>query len=53
MSNIEKRAEENREIEKAITYMVTAIQESGNNPKPVILHSTRVFALLDESRGKV
>ena len=27
--------------------MINTIQKSGNNPKPLILHSIRVFALLD------
>lgn len=31
-----------KEIEKAIVFMVDAINMSGNNPKPVILHSILV-----------
>jgi (p)ppGpp synthase/HD superfamily hydrolase len=30
------------EIEEAIVFLVTRMQESGHNPKPVILHSVRV-----------
>ena len=32
----------NKQIEEAIKFLVFAIQESGKNPKPVILHSIRV-----------
>ena len=35
-------AEEDVEIEQAIKYLVQSFEESGNNPKPVILHSIRV-----------
>ena len=31
-----------KEIEEAIKFLVHAIEESGKNPKPVILHSIRV-----------
>ncbi len=31
-----------KEIEKAIIFLVQAINDSGNNPKPVILHSILV-----------
>ena len=34
--------EEDEAIERAIRYLVHAFESSGNNPKPVILHSTRV-----------
>lgn len=34
--------EEDEEIERAITYLVHSFEESGENPKPVILHSIRV-----------
>lgn len=34
--------EEDEAIERAIQYLVHAFESSGNNPKPVILHSTRV-----------
>lgn len=34
--------EEDEEIERAIRYLVHSFESSGNNPKPVILHSTRV-----------
>ena len=33
---------EDEEIERAIQYLVHSFEASGNNPKPVILHSTRV-----------
>lgn len=35
-------------IEKAISYLVTNYNESGHNPKPVILHSLRVAIVLME-----
>lgn len=38
----------NEEIEKAIKFLVLAIEKSGHNPKPVILHSLRVGLHLDE-----
>ncbi|XVH33101.1 HD domain-containing protein (plasmid) [Haloferacaceae archaeon DSL9] len=34
--------EEDEEIERAVVYLVNSFQESGDNPKPVILHSIRV-----------
>lgn len=34
--------EEDEEIERAIQYLVHSFESSGDNPKPVILHSTRV-----------
>jgi len=34
--------ETDKQIEEAIKFLVFAIQESGKNPKPVILHSIRV-----------
>jgi hypothetical protein len=34
--------EEDEEIERAIQYLVHSFEASGDNPKPVILHSTRV-----------
>lgn len=34
--------EEDEEIERAIQYLVHSFETSGDNPKPVILHSTRV-----------
>lgn len=34
--------QEDEEIERAIRYLVHSFESSGNNPKPVILHSTRV-----------
>lgn len=36
------------EIEKAISYLVTNYNESGHNPKPVILHSLRIANMLME-----
>ena len=33
-------------LEQAITFLVTTFQQSGNNPKPVILHSIRVALYL-------
>lgn len=37
-----------RDLERAITFLVLAMERSGNNPKPVILHSIRVAFLLNE-----
>lgn len=34
--------EEDEEIERAIRYLVHSFEASGDNPKPVILHSVRV-----------
>lgn len=34
--------QEDEEIERAIRYLVHSFESSGENPKPVILHSTRV-----------
>ena len=34
--------EDDEEIERAIRYLVHSFESSGDNPKPVILHSTRV-----------
>ena len=36
------------QLEQAITFLVTTFQQSGNNPKPVILHSIRVALFLYE-----
>ncbi len=36
------------EIERAVEFLVNAIQETGHNPKPVILHSVRVGMYLYE-----
>jgi len=33
---------EDEEIERALRYLVHSFESSGDNPKPVILHSTRV-----------
>ena len=38
--------EEDKGIEEAIKFLVSSINESGNNPKPVIIHSIRVGMLL-------
>ena len=35
-------------IERAISYLVTNYNESGHNPKPVILHSLRIANMLME-----
>lgn len=40
--------EDSFEVEKAISYLVINYNESGHNPKPVILHSLRVAGLLME-----
>jgi len=40
--------EDSFEVEKAISYLVINYNKSGNNPKPVILHSLRVAELLLE-----
>jgi (p)ppGpp synthase/HD superfamily hydrolase len=40
--------EDSFEIEKAISYLVTNYNESGHNPKPVILHSLRIANMLME-----
>ncbi len=37
-------------IEKAIKYLVKAIEKSGNNTKPVILHSIRVAFYLESQK---
>lgn len=37
-----------RDLERAIVFLVLAMERSGNNPKPVILHSIRVAFLLNE-----
>lgn len=34
--------DEDEEIEQAIQFLVRSVESSGDNPKPVILHSTRV-----------
>lgn len=33
---------EDEEIERALRYLVRSVESTGDNPKPVILHSTRV-----------
>jgi (p)ppGpp synthase/HD superfamily hydrolase len=37
-----KNADDNEQIEEAITFLVFAIHNTGHNPKPVILHSIRI-----------
>lgn len=37
---------QNRLFETAVCFLVKKITESGNNPKPVIMHSLRVFMML-------
>ena len=37
---------DSKDVEKAITFLVNQISQSGNNPKPVILHSIRVSLYL-------
>ncbi|USZ70020.1 HD domain-containing protein (plasmid) [Halorussus salilacus] len=45
--------EEDEEIERAVQYLVQSFESSGNNPKPVVLHSTRVgMDLYDRDYGK-
>ena len=45
--------EEDEEIERAIQYLVHSFESSGNNTKPVILHSTRVgMNLYNRNYGK-
>ena len=45
--------EEDEEIERAIQYLVHSFESSGDNPKPVILHSTRVgMNLYNRNYGK-
>jgi (p)ppGpp synthase/HD superfamily hydrolase len=39
--------ENDKLIEKAIIFLVTSIEKSGKNPKPVILHSIRVSMHLE------
>jgi len=34
------------EIEKAIVFLVNTLEDSGHNPKPVLLHSIRVASVL-------
>lgn len=36
-----------KKVESAISFLVKSIEESGKNPKPVILHSLRVALYLD------
>ena len=38
---------DSQEVEKAISFLVKSIEETGHNPKPVILHSIRVAMYLD------
>lgn len=41
------RSDSDQEIEKAIKFLVSSIEESGNNSKPVITHCFRVAFYLD------
>jgi hypothetical protein len=45
--NMMRNHNDDRLIERAIIFLVTAIDESGRNPKPVILHSVRVAIHLE------
>lgn len=45
---IASKATNNKKIEKAIKFLVLAIEKSGHNPKSVITHSIRVGLHLDE-----
>lgn len=48
-----RELEEDEEIERAIQYLVHSFESSGDNPKPVILHSTRVgMSLYDREYEK-
>jgi len=42
-----KNSQRDKEIEKAIKFLVASIEKSGHNPKPVILHGIRVGLYLD------
>lgn len=45
--------DEDEDIERALRYLVRSVESSGDNPKPVILHSTRVgMDLYDRRYGK-
>jgi (p)ppGpp synthase/HD superfamily hydrolase len=46
MTDSHKKPKQELEIEEAIVFLVNRIEESGNNPKPVILHSMRVGVYL-------
>jgi len=50
METKEKRERDrlDRNLERAIVFLVVAMEHSGNNPKPVILHSIRVAFLLGD-----
>lgn len=45
---LEQAVEFDHRLDQAITFMVTTFHRSGNNPKPVILHSIRVALYLYE-----
>ena len=41
-----------RELERAIVFLVLQMERAGNNPKPVVLHSIRVaLYLYDQGCG--
>lgn len=42
----EDKANLNKQVERAIKFLVKSFEESGANPKPVILHSIRVGMIL-------
>ncbi|MBY0472867.1 HD domain-containing protein [Patescibacteria group bacterium] len=53
MFNIFVSPEDGFEIEKAISFFVSEYAKTGNNPKPVILHTLRVaFSLLEAGYPK-
>ncbi|MFC7175946.1 hypothetical protein [Halosegnis marinus] len=44
--------DDDEEVERALRYLVDSFESSGDNPKPVILHSTRVgMDLYDRGTG--
>lgn len=45
-----KNLQLDKEIEKAIKFLVASIEKSGHNPKPVVLHSIRVGLYLNKQR---
>lgn len=40
---------DSQDVEQAISYLVKSIEETGHNPKPVILHSIRTAMYLDRN----
>ena len=47
MNSKTKNPADNQEIEKAIKLLVSSVEKSGNNPKPVTTHCFRVAFYLD------